>query len=82
MPSQLHADCLNEVFEYLEDDKITLLSCLLVNHLWCEIAVRILWRNIWNCRNNVSFCYPYQKHGPSAVVKTLVGCLPDESKDL
>ena len=44
---QLLADCLYEIFEYLEDDKVTLHSCLLVNRLWCEIAVRILWRNIW-----------------------------------
>ena len=43
--SQLPADCLNEIFEYLEDDKVTLRSCLLVNRLWCEVAVRILWRN-------------------------------------
>ena len=32
MPCQLPADCLNEVFEYLED-KVDLRSCLLVNHL-------------------------------------------------
>src|SRR6266498_3616300 len=44
---QLPADCLNEIFEYLED-KTDLRSCLLVNHLWCEVSVRILWRNIQN----------------------------------
>src|ERR1051325_2130367 len=43
---QLPADCLNEIFEYLEDDAVTLRSCLLVNHLWCEVSVRILWRSI------------------------------------
>src|SRR4051812_24543470 len=82
MPSQLPADCLNEIFEYLEDDKIALRSCLLVNHLWCEIAVRILWRNVWNCQFNVNFYNPYRKHVPLAIVSTLVGCLPDESKNL
>ena len=40
MPRQLPADCLNEIFEYLEDDKINLRTCLFVNHLCCEIAVK------------------------------------------
>ncbi|CAB4414020.1 unnamed protein product [Rhizophagus irregularis] len=44
--SHLPADCLNEIFECLNDDKNTLYSCLLVNRLWCQISVRILWRNV------------------------------------
>src|SRR6266498_3094846 len=47
MPCQLSADCLNEIFEYLEDEE-DLYSCLLVNHLWCEVSVRFLWTNIQN----------------------------------
>src|ERR1043166_1857111 len=46
--SQLPADCLNEIFEYLENDAVTLRSCLLVNRLWCKVSVRILWRSIRN----------------------------------
>src|SRR5579871_5779278 len=66
--SQLPVDCLNEIFEYLENEKITLRSCLLVNRLWCEIAVRILWKNVRNyCLPN--FC-------------TLIACLPNESKEI
>src|ERR1700733_11983595 len=66
--SQLPSDCLNEIFEYLENDIISLNSCLLVNRLWCEISVRILWRS--------SRCYcswPYN---------TLISCLPNESKEI
>ena len=55
--SQLPADCLNEIFEYLEEDKVTLRSCLLVNHLWCELSVRILWRSIRNY-NTLIACLP------------------------
>src|SRR5256885_1287111 len=55
--SQLPSDCLNEIFEYLEDDKVTLRSCLLVNHLWCEVSVRILWRSIRNY-NTLIACLP------------------------
>ena len=65
--SQLPADCLNEIFEYLENEKDTLRSCLLVNRLWCEVAVRILWRSVW------SYC--------SLNFRTLMACLPNESKE-
>src|ERR1051325_7496864 len=44
--SQLLPDCLEDIFEYLEEDEITLHSCLLVNRLWCKISVRISWRRI------------------------------------
>ncbi|CAG8525507.1 5809_t:CDS:1 [Funneliformis caledonium] len=47
MTRQLPADCLNEIFEILNDN-VALHSCLLVNRLWCEVSVRILWRRIWN----------------------------------
>ena len=45
---QVPADCLNEIFEYFDKDKLTLHSCLLVNRLWCEVSVRILWTSVWN----------------------------------
>ncbi|RIA97025.1 hypothetical protein C1645_856052 [Glomus cerebriforme] len=81
MSFYLPADCLNEIFEYLEDDKITLRSCLLVNRLWCEIVVRILWRNVWNFQYSVY--KPYRRiHVPLTLIRTLISCLPNESKDL
>src|SRR5256885_16720269 len=55
--SQLPTDCLNEIFEYLEGDGATLHSCLLVNRLWCEVSVRILWRSIRNY-NTLIACLP------------------------
>src|SRR4051812_28699364 len=73
MSCQLLVDCLNEIFEYLEEDKVTLYSCLLVNRLWCEISVRILWRNVWNTAS-----FP----GSLKILSTLIACLPIESKDL
>ena len=56
MACLLHADCLNEIFESLED-KVDLYSCLLVNRLWCEVSVRILWTNIRNY-NTLLNCLP------------------------
>src|SRR4051794_36676887 len=66
--SQLSADCLNGIFECFEDDKVTLHSCLLVNRLWCEVAVRMLWRSDW-AQSTMSF-------------NTLIACLPKESKEI
>src|SRR5437016_5279301 len=54
---QLPADCLNEIFEYFCRDKVTLHSCLLVNRLWCEVSVRILWRTVRNY-NTLIACLP------------------------
>src|ERR1043166_7360676 len=65
---QLPADCLIEIFEYLEKDKGALHSCLLVNQLWCEVAVRILWRNVFDY-STMNF-------------STLIACLPSESKEI
>jgi len=56
MPCQIPADCLNEIFEYLKD-KMDLRSCLLVNRLWCEVSVRILWTTIQNY-NTLIACLP------------------------
>ncbi|EXX62856.1 uncharacterized protein OCT59_002311 [Rhizophagus irregularis] len=78
MACQLPTECLNEILEYLEGDKLTLHSCLLVNRLWCKIAVRILWRNIldYNCYQ------PRSLRIKSSILSTLIANLPIESKNL
>jgi hypothetical protein len=66
--SQLSTDCLNDIFEYFKDDIATLHSCLLVNRLWCIVSVKIFWRDTRNyCKSNF---------------KTLIACLPNESKEI
>ncbi|RIA92237.1 hypothetical protein C1645_846278 [Glomus cerebriforme] len=72
MPFQLPVDCLNEIFECLEEDRITLHSCLLINRLWCKTSVRILWRN----------CLKFNNRQRLKILDTLMACLPKESKDL
>src|SRR5579871_502300 len=79
MPScQLPFDCLDIILKYLEEDKVTLHSCLLVNHLWCEVSVRILWRDIWSFKRSAS----HEGRVESAILSTLIACLPNESKEL
>jgi hypothetical protein len=77
MACQLPADCLSEILEYLENDELTLYSCLLVNHLWCNISVRILWRNILHFKSQER---PLRV--ASSILSTLIACLPNESKEL
>ncbi|GBC10638.1 hypothetical protein RclHR1_00980015 [Rhizophagus clarus] len=76
---QLPADCLNKIFEFLEKDKVALHSSLLVNRLWCEVSVTILWRNIWIVIDN-SFDDQHRLKVESSILKTLIACLPNESK--
>ena len=57
----------------------TLHSCLLVSRLWCKVSVRILWRDIWSFKYSVA--YQHRLKVASAILSTLVACLPNESKD-
>src|SRR5436190_21900341 len=45
--SKLNRDILYLTFKELQYDKNTLYSCLLVNKLWCENIIPILWKNPW-----------------------------------
>ncbi|PKC64918.1 hypothetical protein RhiirA1_461748 [Rhizophagus irregularis] len=79
MACQIPNECLSEILEYLEKDEPTLYSCLLVNRLWCKIAVRILWSNVWDFKSS------YQRRPvskASSILDTLIACLPSESKEL
>jgi hypothetical protein len=83
MSCQLPVDCLNEIFEYLKDDKFTLHSCLLVNHTWCEVSVRILWQNIWKWNiKKYSNQQNWSLRIATSIFNTLISCLPNESKEL
>ncbi|RIA87405.1 hypothetical protein C1645_827826 [Glomus cerebriforme] len=57
--SQLPVDCLIEIFQYLEEDKFTMYSCLLVNRIWCQASVRIFWKKIRNY-DTIIGCLPLE----------------------
>ncbi|GBC00716.1 hypothetical protein RclHR1_03950012 [Rhizophagus clarus] len=44
---KLNADILYLIFKELHYDKRTLYSCLLVNKIWCETTISILWNDPW-----------------------------------
>ena len=64
----------------MEEDKTTLRSCILANRLWCKVSVRILWRNIWKFIYSIDS--RYIETVASAILSTLVACLPNDSKEL
>src|SRR5688572_28771722 len=78
MAFQLPIDCLNEIFEHLEEYPASLRSCLLVNRFWCKIAVSILWKHVLNVPCDTKSMY-FRSY---AILSTLFACLPDESKIL
>src|SRR6266496_4313124 len=47
MPN-LNKDVLFLIFEELWEDSKSLFSCLMVNRIWCETVIPILWRNPWH----------------------------------
>src|SRR5436190_18829274 len=80
MTPPLPTDCLNGIFKCLLDDAYSLHSCLLVNRLWCKIAIPLLWNNPWQ-GTPILMDEDYKKNWP-ALIRTLLSCLPEESKEI
>ncbi|EXX76860.1 uncharacterized protein OCT59_027486 [Rhizophagus irregularis] len=79
--STLPTECLHEILKHFENNISTLHSCLLVNRLWCRISVRILWRNVWNYKDNIIIREHSLKVSTSILI-TLISCLPNDSKEI
>src|SRR4051794_26237450 len=90
--ASLPADCLVEIFQYFEQDSRrmhNLRSCILVNRLWCDTAVPILWKNpigiSWEFKGVE---YLFDRYNPRTnefwerFARTTFSCLPIESKEL
>ncbi|CAB4426523.1 unnamed protein product [Rhizophagus irregularis] len=44
-----------EVIKYFQNDYSTLYSCILVNRLWCRLAMPLLWENPFSFTENYNF---------------------------
>ena len=73
--SNLNKDILYILFEELQSDSNSLFSCLLVNRLWCETVVPILWKNPWCHEDNMD----YQKK--SSLYHIIIISLPHDVKE-
>ncbi|CAG8479618.1 23816_t:CDS:2 [Cetraspora pellucida] len=78
-PPRLPADCLEDIFKYLSDDTDSLYSCLLVNKLWCQIVIRILWKNPWNLNSKPKY---NRITSWACITRTLISLIPDTSKQI
>ncbi|CAG8565260.1 14902_t:CDS:2 [Cetraspora pellucida] len=66
VPPPIPVDCIEEIVGFLESNICTLHSCLLVNRLWCQIVVPILWRQPFR----------YKRINPSAkLLQTYWSCM-------
>src|ERR1051325_1958776 len=72
--SILNKDVLFLLFEELQFDSKSLFSCLMVNRIWCETVIPILWRNPWRF-NNIRY------HNKISLYNTITSYLADDIKE-
>ncbi|GBB83132.1 hypothetical protein RclHR1_00010014 [Rhizophagus clarus] len=70
--SKLIRDIIYLILQELQDDKVSLYSCLTVNKTWSEIVIPIIWKNPWKYLG---------KGNENLLLNTIIKHLPDESKD-
>jgi hypothetical protein len=71
--SKLNKDILFLIYEELQKDSKSLLSCLMVNRLWCETSISTLWKNPW--------CYNINYHNKSSLYSVIIFYLPEDIKE-
>src|ERR1700743_254850 len=71
--SQLNKDILFLIFEELHDDSKSLFSCLMVNRLWCETVIPVLWKNPW--------CYDINYNNKNSLYSIITSYLTDDVKE-
>ncbi|RIA96995.1 hypothetical protein C1645_814650 [Glomus cerebriforme] len=81
MPPQLNFDCLNLIFKFIieDDDSPALLySFSLVNRIWCQAAIPLLWSNPWKF-HKTDVNLPWKR---SILIRTYFSCLYQESREI
>src|SRR2546430_617157 len=71
--SNLNKDILLLIFEELQDDSKSLFSCLMVNRIWCETVIPVLWRNPWR--------YGIDYSNKSYLFAIFIYCLPNDVRE-
>ncbi|GES79352.1 hypothetical protein GLOIN_2v1776857 [Rhizophagus clarus] len=50
-------EIINEIIQYFQNDFSTLHSCVLVNRLWCRLAIPLLWENPFSLKYPKNYHY-------------------------
>ncbi|CAB5375482.1 uncharacterized protein OCT59_017381 [Rhizophagus irregularis] len=79
MANLLHSDCLLRIFQYLEEDYVTLYSCSLVDRYWCQTVIPILWSNTLRIKELKEKSETIQGY---LIINTYLSTLPIEKKQL
>ncbi|GET60673.1 hypothetical protein GLOIN_2v1782947 [Rhizophagus irregularis DAOM 181602=DAOM 197198] len=59
-----------EVIKYFQNDYSTLYSCILINRLWCRLAIPLLWDNPFSiCTKNNNFIEIYLHNNLDFITK-------------
>ncbi|RIA98176.1 hypothetical protein C1645_813223, partial [Glomus cerebriforme] len=74
----LIADCLEIILSELKFDSASLHSCILVNRLWCRIAIPILWKNFFY----FYYCNRTELNSRNKFYDIIIYLLPTSSKQL
>ncbi|RGB25290.1 hypothetical protein C1646_675692 [Rhizophagus diaphanus] len=59
------------------DNTYLILNIYAFNHLYCEVAVRILWRDVWKF-----YDFGDKPYVTLSIINTLIACLPKESEEI
>jgi hypothetical protein len=70
---ELNKDILFLIFEELQEDSKSLFSCLMVNRLWSETVIPVLWKNPWG--------YNINYYNKSSLYSLIISYLPDDIKE-
>ncbi|CAG8542585.1 16637_t:CDS:1 [Acaulospora morrowiae] len=73
VPPPLTIDCLEEILNHLLDSRTTLHSCILVNRIWSQLAMPLLWYNPFSSR--------LRGRQATNIFDSYISCLPEELKD-
>ena len=71
--SKLNTDILFLIFEKFQDDSQSLFSFSMVDRLWCETVIPVLWRNPWE--------YNIDYHHKSSLYYIITSYLSDSVKE-
>jgi hypothetical protein len=70
----LNRDVLYLISKKLKNDSISLYSCLLINKIWCEVAIPILWK--------IPGKIPLTKTAESILFNVILSHLSEDSRDI
>ncbi|KAF0395177.1 hypothetical protein F8M41_010282 [Gigaspora margarita] len=83
MRNYIPPECLQLIFDNIENDRISLHSCLLVNRTWCYNIISILWKQpfhlLYACNKNSSVKRNLQA---TNLLEVYISCLIQQNKSI